>query len=209
MLDNIVVYRQSSIKIIKDLIIYFDPFKIKEKEEDADIIFITHDHFDHYDKESILNVRKKDTFIVVPSTLVNEVKSYFDEEKIIEVIPNNSYSILNISFKTIRAYNITTKFHPKENNWVGYLLLLDGVSYYIMGDTDDTVEARNVSCDVLFIPIGGTYTMNINEAATFTNYIKPKEVVPIHYGEVVGDINDGNTFSSLIDKDIICNILIK
>ena len=208
MLDGVNVFRQSAIKIKKDKIVYFDPFKINEEIHDADIIFVTHDHFDHFDVSSINNIKNDNTFIVVPYSLENSVLSLFDRDKILLVKPNLEYEIDDIRFSTVPSYNINKKFHPKENNWVGYLVNIGGYSYYVMGDTDDTEEARNIHPDVLFIPIGGTYTMNREEALNYTNYVKPKVVVPIHYKEVVGTIEDAQYFINNLNNDIEGVILI-
>ena len=208
MLDNVFVFKQSSIKIVKDKIIYFDPYKMDKEFHDADIIFITHDHYDHFDINSIKKVMSDKTYIVIPETLSNSVSEIFDSEKIKVVLPFNDYVVDDISFSTIPSYNINKQFHPKSNNWLGYLVNIDNKTYYIMGDTDDIPEARNVSCDVLFIPIGGTYTMDYKEAVNFTNYIKPKIAVPIHYAEVVGTFDDAMSFINNLDKNIKGAILI-
>ena len=208
MLDNVFVFKQSSIKIVKDKIIYFDPYKMDKEFHDADIIFITHDHYDHFDINSIKKVMSDKTYIVIPETLSNSVSEIFDSEKIKVVLPLNDYVVDDISFSTIPSYNINKQFHPKSNNWLGYLVNIDNKTYYIMGDTDDIPEARNVSCDVLFIPIGGTYTMDYKEAVNFTNYIKPKIAVPIHYAEVVGTFDDAMSFINNLDKNIKGAILI-
>ncbi len=202
MKDNIEVFCQSTIRISRDLVLYFDPFKIENESFDADIIFITHDHFDHFDIKSILKIKKDDTFIVVPSTLKDEVLSYFERDNIIVVEPNNNYVVRGISFRTVPAYNTNKDFHPRSKNWVGYLVFIDNISYYIMGDTDDTVDARSIKPDVLFIPIGGVYTMNYKEAIEFTNYVKPKVAVPIHYGDIVGSKEDAEKYIMDLDSEI-------
>lgn len=202
MIDNIKVFCQSTIKISKNKIIYFDPFNIEKEYKDADVIFITHDHYDHFDEKSILKIKKDNTKIVIPETLKGKTSKIFDENNILVVLPDNNYTICDINFKTVRAYNNNKPFHPKENNWVGYVVTIDGVSYYIMGDTDDTLDARSIVCDVLFIPVGGTYTMNSEEAVLFTNYIKPKIAVPIHYGDIVGTSADSEYFINNLDSNI-------
>lgn len=209
MLDNVYVNAQSSIKFIFNKIIYFDPYLIKDDIHDADVIFITHDHYDHFDLESINNIKKDDTVIVVPSSMIDKVSTLFEHNEVLGVDANKEYSIYDFKFTPIKAYNNDKKFHPIENNWVGYLINIDNTSYYIMGDTDDTIDARNVKCDVLFVPIGGTYTMNSDEAAIYTNYIKPKAVVPIHYKTVVGSIDDANNFISKLDNNIEYKLFIK
>ena len=207
MLEGVNVFCQSSIKIEKGKIIYFDPYKIEKDYNDADYIFITHDHFDHYDENSIKKVMKDSSYIVVPTTLVDEVINIFDSNRIIEVIPNKDYVVDGLEFTTVSAYNINKKFHPKENGWVGYVINLNEVKYYAMGDTDDIPEAREVICDVLFIPVGGTYTMNSNEAVNFVNFIKPKIAVPIHYKTVVGTFDDALYFINHLDENIDGKIL--
>ena len=210
MLDNVEVLIHSSIKINKGLVIYFDPYKINKDYNDADIVFITHSHYDHYSEDDLKKVIKDNTIIVIPSDLEEKTIEFgFDKEHIIVVKPSGEYNVLGINFKTIPAYNTNKNFHPKVNNWVGYIIKIDNTTYYIAGDTDITEENRKVSCDVAFVPIGGTYTMNTFEAAELVNEIKPKVVVPIHYGLIVGTKEDAINFKNLIDKDIECNILMK
>lgn len=210
MLENIEVLCHSSIKFNKGLIIYFDPFKINENYHDADIIFITHSHYDHYSEEDISKVIKDNTTIVVPKDLEDMVLQFgFAKEHIIVVSPNEEYSVLGINFKTIPAYNTNKNFHPKSNEWVGYIVNLDQTTYYIAGDTDITEENRQVKCDVAFVPIGGTYTMTYSESAELINEIKPQIAVPIHYGLIVGNKEDANNFANLVDKEIECKILIR
>lgn len=210
MLENIEVLCHSSIKFNKGLIIYFDPFKINENYNDADVIFITHSHYDHYSEEDISKVIKDNTTIVVPKDLEDMVLQFgFAKEHIIVVSPNKEYSVLGINFKTIPAYNTNKNFHPKSNEWVGYIVNLDQTTYYIAGDTDITEENRQVKCDVAFVPIGGTYTMTYSEAAELINEIKPQIAVPIHYGLIVGNKEDANNFANLVDKEIECKILIR
>ena len=210
MLENIEVLCHSSIRFNKGLIIYFDPFKINENYHDADIIFITHSHYDHYSEEGISKVIKDNTTIVVPKDLEDMVLQFgFAKEHIIVVSPNEEYSVLGINFKTIPAYNTNKNFHPKSNEWVGYIVNLDQTTYYIAGDTDITEENRQVKCDVAFVPIGGTYTMTYSEAAELINEIKPQIAAPIHYGLIVGNKEDANNFANLVDKEIECKILIR
>ena len=99
-------------------------------------------------------------------------------------------------------------FHPREKDWIGYIIHLDGVTYYIAGDTDITEENKKVKCDVAFVPIGGTYTMNAKEAATLVNIIKPKIAVPIHYNCIVGTKEDEGVFANTLNKDIELKILL-
>ncbi len=208
-MENIEVFTQSSIKITKSKIIYFDAFKIEEEFHDADYIFITHDHYDHFDKNSILKVKNDKTKIIVPKLLVDDVKDIFNIEDIVIVEPNHSYKIDDLVFSTVPAYNLNKSFHPKENGWVGYIVTIDDVKYYMAGDTDALEENQKLDCDVAFVPIGGYYTMDYEEAANFINILKPKVVVPIHYGSIVGSIDLGQKFENLLDKGIMCQRLLE
>ena len=192
---KIKVLHHASIKLEGNKIIYIDPYQITEPLHDADYIFITHDHYDHYDEESINNLQNNKTKIIVPKCLNNKIHDLIVE-------PNQEYLIDDIKFKTIPSYNINKVFHPKEKEYVGYNILLEGKYYYIMGDTDVTIEAKNVDCDVCFVPVGGTYTMNLDEAVTFINELKPKKAIPIHYGLIVGDNGLGIKFKEKINKEI-------
>jgi len=210
MLKNIEVLCHNSIKFNKEKIIYVDPFKIEENYNDADIILVTHSHYDHFSKEDIKKVKKENTIICITEDLYDETLELgFKRENIITVIPNDTYEVLGIEIKTIPSYNTNKKFHPKENNWVGYIINLNNVNYYIAGDTDITEENKQVKCDVAFVPVGGTYTMTANEAAELINTIKPKITVPTHYGSIVGTKDDPTNFKENLDKDIKCEILIK
>lgn len=210
MLENISIIHHSSIKFSDNIKIYFDPYEINENNNDADIIFITHNHYDHYSENDIKKIYNANTKFIIPKDLEKELLNLgIKKENIITVVPNNNYNVLDISFKTIPAYNINKPFHPKENNWVGYLINYNNFTYYIAGDTDITEDNKLIKCDVAFLPIGGKYTMNYKEAAELTNIIKPKIVVPIHYGLIIGTTEDATEFAKLINKDITCKILIK
>ena len=209
MLEKVEVLCHSCIKISKDKIIYFDPFNIKENINDADIIFITHNHYDHFSEQDIEKVKKNNTKIVITQDLKEKAYiSGFDDKDILIVNPDNEYKIEGIKLKTVPAYNTNKHFHPKENNWVGYIIELEGKRYYIAGDTDATEDNRKVECDVAFVPVGGTYTMTAKEAAELINEIKPKVAVPIHYGSIVGEKKDGEEFIELLNSGIKGKLLI-
>ena len=208
MLENVEVLCHATIKINKRKVIYFDPYKVDKEYHDADIIMITHSHYDHFSEEDIQKVRKENTKIVITEDLYERTKELgFKDEGILKVIPNQSYNIEEIPIKTIPSYNTNKQFHPKENNWVGYLIEINGVTYYIAGDTDVTEENRSIKCDVAFVPVGGTYTMTAEEAAELVNTIKPKVTVPIHYGSLVGTKQDAEVFRKNLNNDIECKIL--
>lgn len=210
MLENIEVLCHSSIRISKGQVIYIDPFKIDTDYNDADIIFITHDHYDHYSEEDIDKLKKENTIIVIPEGMKFQLLNKgFKEEQIITVRPNEEYAAQNIKFETIPAYNANKSFHPKENEWVGYIITIEGIRYYVAGDTDLTEENQKVKCDVALVPVGGTYTMNFKEAACLVNKIEPKVAIPTHYGSVVGTNQDAEEFIKLLKPTIQGKILMK
>lgn len=210
MLENIEVLCHSSIKINKDRVIYIDPFKIQEEYKDADIIFITHSHYDHFSDVDLNKIKKEDSKICITNDLEERTLNLgFSKENIIIVKPNMKYKIDDIEFETIPSYNISKQFHPKSNEWVGYIIKIDNIKYYIAGDSDITEENKNVKCDVAFIPVGGTYTMNSKEAAELVNIIKPQVAIPIHYGCIVGKKEDAEEFKTRLNKNINCKILLK
>lgn len=210
MLENIEVLYHSSIRINKEKIIYIDPFKINKNYNDADIIFITHDHYDHYSEEDIDKVINENTTIIIPDELLTKLlRKGINKNAIITVEPNKNYMVQGIQFETISAYNTNKTFHPKENGWVGYIIIINGIRYYIAGDTDITEENKQVKCDVAFVPVGGTYTMDFKEAASLINEIKPKIAIPIHYGSIVGTEQDAIDFIRLLHPEIKGIILMK
>ena len=210
MIENIEVLSHACIKIKKEKIIYTDPFQLKIEDHDADIILITHSHFDHFSEEDLKKVTNENTIICVPKDLFdNTLAIGFKKENIVIVEPNRSYEVLGIKIETIPAYNIDKPFHPKENNWVGYIVVLQDYRYFIAGDTDATEENKKIHCDVAFVPVGGTYTMDAQQADDFINTIQPKIAIPIHYGSIVGKKEDALNFVQNLDSKIIGKILMK
>ncbi len=210
MLENVEGLYHSSIRLKGNKTIYIDPFKINENRNDADLIFITHDHYDHYSEEDVDKVKNKDSIIIAPENLLKKLlKKGIEQNNIVLVEPGQAYEARGIKFETVSAYNLGKPFHPKGNNWVGYIINIDGINYYIAGDTDLTNENKQVRCDVAFVPVGGTYTMNYTEAAELINNIKPKIAVPIHYGSIVGTKQDAEKFINLLNDGIQGEILMK
>ena len=208
---NIKVLYHSSIKIESNINIYFDPFKIEVASNDADVIFITHEHYDHFSPEDILKIKKENTIIVLPKNMENMALDLnFEKTNIVLVEPNQKYKLENqeLIFETIPAYNVNKNFHKKEMNWVGYILEIEGKRVYVAGDTDITEENKQVKCDIALVPVGGTYTMEAKEAAELVNIIKPKIAIPIHYGAIVGNKEDEKIFVKNVEKDIECKILL-
>lgn len=201
-LNHITVNTQSSIRIEGSKVLYFDPFKVVTAAHDADIIFITHEHYDHFEPDSIAKVKKESTFLVAPESMKKQVLSEAGilSDKCIFYKPDEVHELEDIVIETIPAYNKLKPFHPKGKKWQGYVVTMDGVRYYAAGDTDVNEDIKRVQCDVAMIPIGGHYTMDKKQAADYIADLKPKAVIPTHYGSIVGNKRDGADFQNALDK---------
>ena len=199
----ITVNAQNSIRIdANGTIIYVDPYQIDEEIHDADFIFITHDHYDHFSLESINKILQRETAFVVPIAMDKKVRKNTAVGINYPVEPGKAYEVNGLSFETVAMYNKLKPFHPKKSGWCGYIIDVSGTRIYIAGDIDDIDEAKAVKCDIAMIPIGGFYTMNYKEGARLINNMKPKVAIPTHYGTAVGSPTDGESFAKLVDKDI-------
>ena len=190
----------SSIRIEEGKIIHIDPFKVDKDYNDADYVFCTHTHYDHFSPEDIEKVRKEDTKLIITKDIEDKAKEFFKEENIFVIEPENEYQVGNLKFLTTYAYNVNKAFHPKENKWVGYIIEINHKKYYIAGDTDNIKEIQDIKCDIAFIPIGGTYTMDYEEAAQLAKQIDAKQIIPTHYGSIVGDKTDAIKFKGLVQN---------
>lgn len=173
-------------------IYYVDPFDLKEKTlEKADLIFVTHAHPDHSSIHDINKIFKSGTIVIAPIDCLEQLQ--IDEYQSYPISPNQSYTVKGFSFITIPAYNTHPEkqsFHPKTNNWVGYIFTLNDKKIYHAGDTDFIEEMktlRDMNLDVAILPIGGVYTMDVGEAATAANVISAKITIPMHYKRLLGE----------------------
>ena len=201
---DIEVFTQNSIRISGgNMRIYVDPFRMTEAPKDADIILITHDHYDHFSPDDIAKVCKADTILVVPEKMQAKSKEVAGKVGRIETVkPGESRNIAGLELETVPSYNLMKPFHAKSAGWVGYIVTVDGKRIYVAGDTDATKEAKSVRCDIALVPIGGTYTMNAKQAAELINEIKPELTIPVHYGSIVGSPQDAKTFAGLVNDSI-------
>lgn len=201
-LSHITVNTQSSIRIEGSEILYFDPFQVDEAVHDADIIFITHGHYDHFEPDSIAKVKKEDTCIVAPESMRKKVlaESGIEPGRCVFYKPGETHEKGGVVIETVPAYNKLKPFHPKREQWQGYVVRADGIRYYVSGDTDVNEDIRKVRCDVALLPIGGFYTMDKKQAAEYIAEIKPKAVIPTHYGSIVGNRADGMEFKQYLEK---------
>ncbi len=207
MQEPIQVFQQSAICLSGSLKLYFDPFQIPKKFQDADFIFITHPHWDHFSLLDILKVKKEDTYFIIPKEIYEELLDIGVLEDHIKIVkPFEEYFFETMSFRTVPAYNREKDFHKKEMGWLGYVVTLDHVIYYIAGDTDNIFDNQSIKADVVFLPVGGGYTMDAREASRLANTIEPHLAVPTHYLSVVGSLEDARKFRSYLDSKIACKI---
>lgn len=197
----------NSIKLEGSRIIYIDPFKIQKETHDADYIFCTHSHYDHFSAKDIKKILKENSKIITVESALEDALKLVKKENLIIVQPDNKYVVDNIEFYTSYAYNVEKTFHPISNKWVGFVINLDGTKYYIAGDTDNIKEIQNIKADFAFIPVGGTYTMNYDQAAKLANTIKVDTVIPTHYGSVAGEKEDGEKFKKLVKNKQVLILL--
>ena len=159
--------------------VYIDPWELREARHDADIVLITHAHYDHNSPEDVEKAQNEKTLIIGPPDCIAAMKGM---KKAIK--PRDTITEKGVKIEAVPAHNVNKPFHPKGNNWVGYIVEIDGVRVYHAGDTDRIEEMKNIKCDVALLPAGGTYTMNGKEAGEAANDILPKIAVPIHWGRV-------------------------
>lgn len=201
MLRGIRLLTHASIRIEGQKIIYLDPFKINGSPHDADIVFVSHSHSDHYSPEDIKKLAKPGTLLVIPGSCASAaVDAGFTN--VLAVEPGNDYDAEGLKFSTVPAYNTNKSFHRKDSNWVGYIVNVNDTQYYFAGDTDHIPEMKKIKADVVFLPVGGTYTMTAAEAAEAANTMKPRVAVPVHYGEIVGNERDARNFVNMLDRPI-------
>ena len=181
----------------EDIVIYIDPWKLKDSPQDASFVLISHSHYDHYSPEDIAGVSGENTKLIASADVIAK-------EKAGETItPGQTIELGSIRVSGVAAYNPRKQFHPKSNNWVGFVIELGSKRIYYAGDTDLTDVMKSLKgIDVALLPVGGTYTMNAAEAAEATKHIKPKQAIPYHWGDIVGGRTDAEAFSKAAGCEI-------
>ena len=199
MINNLTVNKHSSIRIASSKIIRVDPFQLDDEPHDADIILITHQHFDHFSTEDIDKVKKPDTVFVAPESMAGDLRAAgIPAGRYVLIQPGKSVNVLGFEIEAVPAYNIGKPFHPKAAGWVGYVITAEGSRIYVCGDTDDIPEGRKVSCDIVCVPIGGKFTMDAKEAAAFVKAVSPKIAVPVHFSDVAGSPSAAEVFEKAL-----------
>ncbi len=201
-------------------IFYVDPFKIGELKssflEKADFVFITHSHFDHCDLESLSFIVDSNT-VVFSSFDCNSKISKLNPKSIVLVKPNmffdkdffkKNFGLESFSLKTVFAFNINKEFHPKENEWGGFIFNFDGFKVYHVGDSDDIRENYGLNVNVVLVPVSGVYVMDFKEAYNFVSNLFFNVAIPIHFGSIVGSLDDALNFKKLFEENSSKKVLI-
>lgn len=187
-------------RIEADKVIYIDPYQISPGKK-ADIILVTHEHFDHCSPEDIEHIRKPDTVIVTDK---DSAKKLSGDVRVIK--PGQSLSLDDIKIEAVASYNVNKNFHPKNKGWLGFIVEIEGVRVYHAGDTDFIPEMNNIQTNIALLPVSGTYVMTAREAADAALSIKPEIAVPMHYGSIVGGDQDPAYFKAALEGK--CEVVI-
>lgn len=180
--------------VYQNTYIYIDPFQISENNEKANIILITHAHYDHCSIEDIKKIIQPSTIIVCGSDVQSKLGKVGNNIKSRIIEPGKKETINEAIINAIPAYNLGKPFHPQDNSWMGYIIEINGAKIYHSGDTDLIPEMKTVQTDIALLPVGGTYTMTAQQAVEAASIIKPKLAIPMHYGSIIGSKADAERF---------------
>ncbi len=210
MIENLHWLGHDSFRLDAPKVIYFDPWNLAAGAKKADIILVSHEHFDHFSKKDIAAISTNDTVIVTSAEVAGQLKaSKIPCKEVKALLPGQSFETGGIRIKAVASYNVNKDFHPKKANKLGFLVGLDNMTVYHAGDTDYIPEMDGYRCDIALLPVSGTYVMTADEAAQAAVAIGPKIAVPMHYGDVAGTAADAKAFAELLKGKIEVRILKK
>ena len=176
----------------EEVAIYIDPWKLTEAPHDASLVLVSHNHYDHYSAEDIAKVTGDGTELVGPADVVKEE----GDGRILR--PGSTVVAGVVKVVGVPAYNVEKEFHPKANEWLGFVIEVGAQRIYYAGDTDLTDEMKTLAhIDVALLPVGGTYTMDAAEAAASASEVGAKRAIPYHWGDIVGGRADADRFAKL------------
>lgn len=206
----------SGFLIKNNRVIYIDPYNIKEGSEKADLILITHSHYDHCSVADMNKIVKEGTKIIIPADCQSKITKFDVTIKIEIIEPDQELDLGDVEISTIASYNIDKHFHPKDESWVGYLIKMKDVLIYHAGDTDVIPEMQKLTgykqSDREFIallPVGGRFTMSAEEAVEAAKIIKPTLAIPMHWGSIVGSEDDAREFVDLCKEENIDAVILE
>jgi L-ascorbate metabolism protein UlaG (beta-lactamase superfamily) len=184
-------------------IVYIDPYRV-ENGPQADLILITHDHFDHFSRDDVVRLAGKRTTAIGPATVTEQLRG-----RTISIAPGEMVEVDELEVQALPAYN-TNKldssgkpFHPREAGWLGFLLRDGPRRIYHSGDTDVIPEMDQAAgVDVALLPVSGTYVMSPQEAAEAARRIDPGVAVPMHWGTVIGSEEDADAFAKAAPVEV-------
>ena len=200
-----------------DKVIYIDPYQIGSVASDnmADIVLITHSHYDHCSLEDLHKIVKDGTIVVMPADAQSKITKIDKKIEMKIVEPGDSVD-LGIKIDVYHAYNVGKNFHPKNEGWVGYVVKVGNFILYHAGDTDIIPEMNKLTGHgkkdndfVALLPVGGKFTMNAEEAVEAAKIIRPSFVIPMHYGSIIGTIDDAKKFVELCKSNDINAIILE
>lgn len=185
-------------------VIYFDPWQIEGEPHDADLVLISHPHFDHLSPADVGRVAKPGVEIVTVAGAVAKLEQAHVPGKIHPVKRGDLLTLKNVRIEVVPAYNTNKVFHLKENGWVGFIVEVGGVRIYHAGDADFIPEMNQINADVALLPVSGTYVMTAEEAAQAAKAMTTvKVVIPMHYGSIVGTAADAKRFEKLCGEKVV------
>lgn len=190
-------FGHASFKLSNGSTVYIDPWKLGKAYHDASVVLVSHSHYDHYSVEDIGLVAHDGTKLIGPADVIKQ----YGGGQVIR--PGERIEVGEVKITAVTAYNPNKKFHPKANEWLGFVVEIDGKRIYYAGDTDLIPEMESLSeMDLVLLPVGGTYTMNAEEAAAVIDCLRAKRAIPYHWGDIVGNAGDAKAFKKKADCEV-------